>query len=361
MQKDQYIDYHIELSSIIEFINENILTTARPIFDRDTIFEVIKKVVISSNEKPFLYENCEGFSKEYFEGYFERAKYLNPNTIPDFFEYRNEFYDLDNQIYIYRDRTDDESFMTLFIINLLVIQKNGWDVSAFLNFQLQDNFHDNKYYYFNFLHRIIRRETNQKLFSSIITPIVDLVESAAYAGNIIEEDIEPEVEEVATYISGKQIDSEANTYEWNEYLNSRKEFVLSSTFSLQETQHFFSFLYNEKSVGGKGFLPKKQVEKIFKDGLKIPKEPLQHKFKLNVDFRYPKKLVDAGIHKFYNKHSNQNIQKKELLLFLGSYIEDYSKVFESKNALETQSKNIRNYTEAGKRIVWNKYLPSKHH
>lgn len=50
--------------------------------------------------------------------------------------------------------------------------------------------------------------------------------------------------------------------------------------------------------------------------------------------------------------------KKELLLFLGSYIENYSKVFESHQALENQSKNIKEYTLTSKnKIVWAKYLP----
>lgn len=364
MAEQEYLEYHIEISSIIEILNETILSTNSLAFDRDSMFEVIKKAVISSNEKSFLSESSHGANNPYFLNYFERAKNVPPKYIPDLFEYRREFYDLNRQIYIFKDRTSNETFGRLFLLYILVIQRNMWDINEFLNFQLFDNFHGNKYHFYTFLEQIIEKEKNSSIFSSIIESIIQYVdtefskEKMEYEIELQTEESEESLEEYGSNESTEIIENSNSNFEWEKYLDERKVLQLQSKFSLEEIKTYFSFLYKEKSVGGIPFLSKNQVEDIFKNGLTIPKEPLTVKYKLNVDNSYPKKMIDTGIYKFYVAHSIRNKEKKELVLFFGSYIEDYSKVFESMQALENQSKNIKNYTLTLKnKIVWSKYLP----
>ena len=364
MANPEYIEYHIELQAIIEILNESILSSKILIFDRDAIFEVIKKAVISSNEKPFLYESSNENNETYFENYFERAKNVDPKFIPDLFEFKREFYDLSRQIYIFKERTSTDTFVKLFALYLLVVQKNGWNVYEFLDFQLHDNFHGSKYHFYNFLLQIAKVEKDATIFTNIIPKLRNYIDTAIseikyFIENDYEiEEIEESLIEVTTDEIKQNKGDEIQIYEWEKYIDERKGLQLKTKFAQEEIKTFFSFLYKEKSVGGRPFLSKKQVEIIFKDGLTIPLHPLKEKYKLNIDNSYPKKLIDTGIYKFYIAHSPSNKEKKELILFLGSFIEDYSNVFESQQALENQSKNIKNYTLTAKnKIAWSKYLP----
>jgi hypothetical protein len=145
---------------------------------------------------------------------------------------------------------------------------------------------------------------------------------------------------------------------WEEKKNKKIE----GKMSVEEIKHFFSFLYNEKFEKARSYefnpiLTKDEIDMIFSNGLVIPEKPLETKVKLCIPPRFPKKIIDNAIYKFFNLNSYSHRDKKDYILFFANYIENYENALKSKKALESLSKNITGEKSKEDKINWEKYKP----
>ena len=127
-----------------------------------------------------------------------------------------------------------------------------------------------------------------------------------------------------------------------------------------------SFLYKEKIEKSsndefKTLLTKEEVDLIFSNGLVIPAKALEKKLKLRIPPRFPKKVIDYAIYKFYYINSYSQRDKKDYVLFFANYIEDYESALNSKIALESLAKNITGDKSPRDKISWNDYIPKRFH
>jgi hypothetical protein len=91
----EYKDFHVEISSLLHFVNEQIeLDTPIPI-KKEVIFDSLKSAVISSETKPFLFAHDSNLDKQYYEKYVRLENEFQDKHIPDYFSYEGDFYDLD--------------------------------------------------------------------------------------------------------------------------------------------------------------------------------------------------------------------------------------------------------------------------
>lgn len=98
---------------------------------------------------------------------------------------------------------------------------------------------------------------------------------------------------------------------------------------------------------------------IFSNGLVIPAKPLESKVKLCIPPRFPKKVIDLAIYKFFNVNSYTFRDKKDYILFFANYIEDYKNALNSKIALESLAKNITGEISKSVKINWDIYIPKR--
>ena len=130
-------------------------------------------------------------------------------------------------------------------------------------------------------------------------------------------------------------------------------------FTVEEIRKYFSFLYKELSALGKPYLNKEDVEEIFKNGFTIPEIPMEIKYKLNLNKKYTRSIVDFSIQQFYRYHSRTHKDKKNYLRFFGSYLEDYWAALESESQLHLLASNFSNKKPKLNTINWESYLPER--
>ena len=138
------IDLHIELSSLRDFINDQIHSGNPYSFDGKELYEILKRVVIDSELKPFLTIPKDESDNNYYQKYLRQSQEGFEKLIPDFFEYEGEFYDLVRIQYVYKEFTRAEDFEKLFLIKLLELKTNECPIGEFLYFQQVDNFYGQK-------------------------------------------------------------------------------------------------------------------------------------------------------------------------------------------------------------------------
>ena len=169
MKTGQYIDYHIELSSVRNFANELILKNVIPI-DGNEILNDLKKVVINSNIRPFLLSSETG-SEGYYEMYVRLEQEYAEKTIPDFFCHAGNFYDLDEQLNISRHNVDENSFQRLFVLKMMEVDQAKLKLNHFFDFQLYDNFYGDIENFGIFLLKILSRDSVCYLLPAIAVEI----------------------------------------------------------------------------------------------------------------------------------------------------------------------------------------------
>jgi hypothetical protein len=86
---------------------------------------------------------------------------------------------------------------------------------------------------------------------------------------------------------------------------------------------------------------------------------LEKKFKLNIEPRFPKKIVDFAIHAFINLNSITKRDKADYVLFFGSYLEDYQDALNSKESLTLICSNLTGKRSTRDKIRWEEYIPSR--
>jgi hypothetical protein len=355
------IDLHIELSLILNFINEQIESNIQIPIDKDEIYDCLKRAVISSSTKPFLYAQVAKVDRPYYEKYVRLEKEYHDKYIPDFFSYEGDFYDLAANVNISKRNTEENVFQQLFLIKILELNFAGVSIYDFFNFQLYDNFYGNKESFAFFLHRFTEKDINPYLLPIISESIIKWIkengmESIFSTNNNEDENIRP--------IEKNEVIDTANTTELkndDEFYNTKRNYKIPGNFTDDEIRHYFSFLYLEKGADKQPFLNEDAVKLIFENGLIIPEQPLIEKFKLHRDPRIPKSNVDFAIHKLISKNSLTARDKNDYLIFMGSYIENYDGALESSRKLVSIGKNISGEKPSKCNIAWNKYLPERFH
>ena len=348
MNHSPEVDYHIEISSIVEFVNEQIgLSPLIPISGEE-IYKHIKKAILDSEIKPFLSYPPKEEDKEYYNNYCKRVKDINEKYIPDFFESEGDFYDLDRRLNIVLENTNKTTFCILFSLKILELKSKNMSVDAFLNFQLYDNFFGDKMLFDSFLHEMLAKDSKSHLFPSINDEIKTWISK-------------DDLSIIHLPVENKPIPPKVNEIEdekkYQELLNSKRGYKIPGRFTDEQIRNFFSFLYLEKSADKNPFLKEEEVNIIFANGLTIPSVSPSEKFSLNRSLKYPKKIVEKGIHLFFTMHSITTRDKSDFILFFANYIKDFEKVLYSQQSLTNAANNMNGKTSPKNRIVWDNYLP----
>ena len=351
MNHPQEIDYHIELSSLKHFANKLIENKVVPI-DAQHIFYVLRKAVINSEVAPFLRKPIKQEKDGYYEKYLRlEEENISNNMVPDFFKHEDDFYDMDRYLNFSRAYVNDDNFQVLFGLKLIELDSSKANIKEFLDFQLYDNYNGNKEDYAYFLYRLTAKDSISYLLPSINDEIQQWIKVNKVSLALIDNEDDVDIDSV---------DNATNPIvdHWEDKKNKKIE----GKMSIDEIKHFFSFLYKKefeksKDFGFKPILTKEEVDLIFSNGLVIPAKPLESKVKLCIPPRFPKKVIDHAIYKFFYINSNSQRDKKDYVLFFANYIEDYKSALNSKIALESLAKNITGKSSTRIKIKWNKYIP----
>ena len=356
MRAGQDIEFHIELRSIREFVNVLIKNNIIPI-DGNAIFNDLKKVVINANVKPFFSKDqTSSADNSYYERHVRFAEEFNEKTIPDFFIHNEDLYDLEETCNVSRNTIEENVFQRLFIIKLLEIVQATGNIKQFLDFQLYDNYYGDKEAFGLSLLSMLSKDSNCYLSPAIASELQQWIKRNNLSdlhkmfGSI------PEDQHI--------VDDETINGQLEEHWEERKNIEIKGHMTLEEIKHYFSFLYEEvinknKPTMRGPFLTEEAVNHIFAHGLVIPAIPLEEKFKLNSEPRFPKKIVDYAIHKFFSLHSITKRDKATYLVFFGSYIEDYQDALSSEESLKKMGSNISGEISTRDKIKWENYKPKR--
>jgi hypothetical protein len=352
MIHEKYIEYHIELSSLKDFVNKLIEDNILPI-DTNYIFSVIKRAVISSEVAPFLRKPTTLEKDGYYEKYLRlEEENTSYHVIPDFFKHEDDFYDLDRNLNFSRTNINDEHFQELFALKLMELTYSKINLMQFLDFQLYDNYNGNKEAYAYLLYRLLNKDSFSYLLPSITTQIQQWIKENQVTAVIFNE------EEQQIY----NIDDATDTV--NDHWEEKKNKKIEGKMSLEELKHYASFFYKEILERSSKYpfspmLTKEEVDFMFANGLVIPAKPLETKYKITLPPRFPRKIVDFAIHKLYSINTITHTDKRDYLLFFANYIEDYANALNSKKGLESIAKNITGERSRKDKINWAEYIPKK--
>ena len=352
MKPDIYVDYHIELSSLKDFVNKLIEDKILPI-DTNYIFSVIKRAVISSEVVPFLRKPTTLEKDGYYEKYLRlEEENTSYHVIPDFFKHEDDFYDLDRNLNFSRTNINDEHFQELFALKLMELTYSKINLMQFLDFQLYDNYNGNKEAYAYLLYRLLNKDSFSYLLPSITTQIQQWIKENKVTAVIFNEE-EQQID---------NIDGAIDTT--NDHWEEKKNKKIEGKMSLEELNHFASFFYKEILEKSDNYpfspmLTKEEVDSMFANGLVIPAKPLEKKFKITLPPRFPRKIVDVAIHKLYSTNTLTHTDKRDYVLFFANYIEDYANALNSKKGLESLAKNITGEKSRTDKILWDKYIPER--
>jgi len=349
----QEINYHIELSALKHFANKLIENKLVPINARH-IFSVLKQAVINSEIAPFLRKPITQKNDGYYNKYIRlEEENKSNNIVPDFFNHEGDFYDMDRNLNFSRAYVNDEQFQVLFALKLMEVDYSKNNLKDFIDFQLYDNYNGNKEDYGYFLHRLLAKDSIPYLLPSINDTIqqwikVNKVNLGLYDNEKV---VEIEIVDNATKL-------------FVDHWEMKKNQKIEGKMTIEEIIHFFSFLYKEefektKNYEFKPILTKEEVDMIFYNGLEIPAKPLGKKMKLCIPPRFPKKVIDYAIYKFFDLNSYSHRDKKDYVLFFANYIEEYKSALGSRKALESLAKNITGESSNKDDIRWEEYIPKK--
>lgn len=355
MNYNQEIDFHIELSALKDFANKLIQNKLVPI-NAGHIFSVLKQAVINSEVTPFLRKPITQEQDGYYNKYLRLEEENNSNNVvPDFFNHKGDFYDMDRNLNFNRSYVNDEHFTVLFGLKLIELYSLKANFKEFLDFQLYDNYNGNKEEYGYLLHTLTSKDSISYLLPSINDKIQEWIKvNNINLALIYKEDV-------------VEIDSVDNaTYLIADHWEIKKNQKIDGKMSVEEIKHFFSFLYKEEfekssNYEFKPILSKDEVDMLFSNGLLIPEKPLEKKLKLCIPPRFPKKVIDYAIYKFFDLNSCSHRDKKDYILFFANYIENYENALNSKIALESLAKNITGEISKSVKINWDIYIPKRFH
>jgi hypothetical protein len=262
---------------------------------------------------------------------------------------------MDRNLNFSRAYVNDEIFKKLFALKLIELNYSTTKLHEFIDFQLYDNYNGNKDAYGYFLQGLMEKDSIFYLLPSIVSELQQWIKANEIHINLNENE------------EDKKIENADNTTEiLVDHWETKKNQKVDGKMNIDEIRHFFSFLYKEKiekSINDEfePILTKDEVDLIFANGLVIPTKPLEKKLKLNIPPRFPKKVIDNAIYKFYYINSYSQRDKKDYVLFFANYIEDYESALNSSKALESLSKNITGENSRKVKIKWDDYIPKRFH
>lgn len=347
------IDLHIELSSLRNFVNEQIEQGNPFSFNGKMFYDILKRVILYLESKPFLSLPKDESERNYYDKYLRLSQEKFDILIPDFFEHKGEFYDLDRVQYAQKEFIGDDDFEKLFILKLLELRSNEYPIEKFLSFQQYDSFYGEKESIDSFLYQLTEKDSNCYLLDRICEEIKNWIdnENLTKLKSDSTEDVFSAQDEIPIQNSPSQI-------KWMKDLDKLKGKEIECKWDFDQIVHYFSFLYKEKSENDLPFLKKEEVDKMFEQGFRIPESDINPLFELNYSNRYPLKIIHFAIYQFNEKAGSRRKHKKEYFLFFASYIKVLSKIKYNKREYEVLSKNVSNFNSPYITIDWNSYLPS---
>jgi len=348
MNKTSLPEYHIELTELRNFVNNQMETGKLDPVQVMVVFKSLKDAVIGTGIKPFLSAPAKGESNSYYEKYYnlERHPEYSTSNIPEFFSSGKDFYDMDAILNIYKEKIKTESFKILFLLKLYQLGSTGLSIEGFLDFQVHDNFYGDKENLDSFLYQYL---ANDGIFYLLPTTI-------SLLNNWINEE---EIDVVTLKKTKEKSRGSIIKVSDNSVSNFKEEVEIKGHFSIEEIRKYFSFLYEETSVNNNPFLRKEEVEEIFKNGFKIPSTPIEPRYKLNLNMKYPRSIVDYAIQTLYFENNINTNDRNLYLQFFGHYIQDYYAVIESSKSCKSFLSNFSGALTSRNKIKWNKYLPQR--
>ena len=346
------IDLHIELSSLRDFINGQIHSGNPYSFNGKELYDILKRVVIDSELKPFLTAPKDESEVNYYEKYQRLSQEKFDKFIPDFFEYEGEFYDLERIQYVYKEFTRPRDFEKLFLIKLLELKANEYPIGEFLYFQQVDNFYGQKDSIDGFLYQLTENDSNCRLLQELCKVLKDWIGSQSL--KLLEQSSE---ESKVADESDSIIEQVNSQEEWEKETESLKGRRIKCNWSMEQIQQYFSYLYKEKSEDGKPYVTKEQVDKMFENGFKIPDHPIDPLIKPNFSKRYPFKNITFGINQFYSRSRIKYTDKRAYFQFFSMHIDGYARFMTSPKVYENFSRNTSKALPSRTLIKWEQYLP----
>ena len=337
----------------------------------DTLYEELASYFLNKNHVPFidveLLSSDPGL-KNYYNRYDSMLK--AKKGLLDFFKYKGSFYDMEESCIIKRGEVANKDFKKLFAHKIMQFENDtNREFVSFLYYHFQLSFDRDLNVFNNFLSKILdEQEGIISLFmKGKILWWIDFSDVVLFNIGDNQVDIFSSSEktiEDKNIILGSDRDANLEGSSNNEFFNSSSsnenpslDFTLiEGSFTLDEIQSFFSFLYKTNSEVDGSFLKKEEVDQIFKNGIALPHQPLANQFKLNYTARFPKKIVDYFIYWFIIKYNNK--AKKDILIFFGHYLLDYNKALTAEG-LETLNKNITGEGTKRIKLNYNDYLPTR--
>lgn len=107
MNQNPYIDYHIDIKTLLDFANEQIESGKMTSDEGKIIFKCLKQVVLNAELKPFL-EAPKDLEDPYYNKYVRLESETLSKLIPDFFSSNGDFYDLQRPYFVNRIEADDD-------------------------------------------------------------------------------------------------------------------------------------------------------------------------------------------------------------------------------------------------------------
>lgn len=350
--KANSIDLHIEISGLRNFVNDQINAGNPNALDGKDFYEVLKRVVIDAEVKPFLTPPKNESEQKYYDKYRLLRQEEFDKLIPDFFEYDGDFYDLDRVQYAHKDFTRAEDFEKLFIIKLLELKSIDFPIGEFLSFQQFDCFYGQKESIDSFLYQLTEKDGNCHLLEDLCQVLRDWI------GSQILELLEQSSKESKVADENDSLIEQVDSQEqWEKETESLKGKRIKCKWSMEQILHYFSYLYKEKSEDGKPYVTKEQVHKIFENGFQIPDQPIDPLIKPNFSKRYPFKNITFGINKFYSISHIKYTDKRAYFHFFSMYIDGYARFMTSPKVYENFSRNTSKALPSRTTIKWEYYLP----
>ncbi len=385
MDSTKYTTYGIDVADIWHYERECYFRDRSTNPDKTAInelYELLQPFYLQGKHKPFIEASDESaYAQRYLRQYQNRD---NEEVCLDFFFCRGNGYDMEESCEITLKDNNLLSFQNLFVLKLRQYCDGLIHLSRFLKYQLKVNFKSNPEHFRKFIDLSLLQFPN-KIDVAIIKVIDDWFSEIAKkkSANALrpktkgsgeqkkEGPLKTEVESTTTNAEQETTTTVAVTEKPQDTVlieetgESGEEEVLPEgytpipgKFTKEEIQHFFSFLYKEKSKEGACFLSEEDVREIFKYGLAIPPAPLSQKYKLNCSLKFPKGIVEFCIYGFFRNHTSPH-NKKDILKFFASYIMDFERALINEHTLQIWSDNVTGKRPEKMTFAIKDYLPER--
>jgi hypothetical protein len=350
----------------------------------DELYDYLKFFFLLKGHDPFISKELllqDPYQEPYYNNYLKR---LSLADMPiDFFKYGDAFYDMAESCIIQPKDVATRDFIKLFRLQLNQYPKETpKETLAFLSYQWKANFSGDLLEFEGFINQVLALESDilestqrDRIITWMEMSQKETIEVKLGVGTEqVEANASIEESETPVECSAPLSTPESKSTPTESSQNTKGSFstqgnaaidqepiVLAGQpvpgdFTKEEILHYFSFLYYHKNEIDGSFLKKEEVEEMFQEGIFIPKRPRHPRFKLNITNRFPKKIVNYFIHTFYVKY---NVKAKDsILLFFGSYLEDYANALDP-SKLNGIKSNLTGEKPQNKTLSPLNYLPER--